>query len=47
MVPASPAILLSQPVCPISALSAASHVPHSVYLVAFAKVGKSVVLVMM
>ena len=47
MVPASEAILLSQPFCPISALSADSQVPHSVCLVAFAKVGKSVVLVMM
>ena len=47
MVPASEAILLSQPSCPISALSAASQVPHSVCLMAFAKVGKSVVLVMM
>lgn len=47
MVPASEAILLSQLFCPISALSAASHVPYSVYLVACAKVGKSVVLVMM
>ena len=47
MMPASEAILLSQPFCPISALSAASHVLHSVCLVEFAKVGKSVVLVMM
>lgn len=47
MVPASEAILLSQLLCPISALSADSQVPHSVCLVAFAKVGKSVVLVMM
>lgn len=47
MVPASEVILLSQLSCPISALSADSQVPHSVCLVAFAKVGKSVVLVMM
>ena len=47
MVPASEATLLSQPFWSTSALSAASHVPYSVCLVAFAKVGKSVVLVMM
>ena len=47
MVPASEATLCSQSSCPISALSAASHVPHSVSFLAFAKVGKSVVLVMM